>query len=217
MPPYLSSPGLLCPRASLYSSQPLQTGVCWWQQDYRTSVCAPAQLHGPWLGVQCDGSPCLASPHLPQAAGISRGPVLCGGVPFSWFHLWAGTLPLHQQQGGPARVSQPKGMSVCVTWGPPGWKLHTCKRLVPTSDLSLPRYTQYTSLPREMISTIKYASILFDTATFEFLCRFGLLSWPQKSWWWRWWFGVSSQVFSTYWCTLSHTCGQNTLNHVYIE
>ncbi len=141
MPPYLSFPGLLCPRASLYSSQPLQTRVCWWQQDYRTSVCGPAQLHGPCLGVQCDGSPCLASSQRPQAAGISRGPVLCGGMPFSWFHLWAGSLPLHQQQGGPARVGQPKVMSTCVTREPPGWKPHTYKCLVPTSDLSLPRYT----------------------------------------------------------------------------
>lgn len=100
-------PGLLCPGASLHPNQPLQTGVCWWQQAYGTSVCAPAQFHSSWLGVQCDGSPCLASSQLPQAAGISRRPVLCGGVPFSWLHLRAGSLPLHQQQGGSARVRLP--------------------------------------------------------------------------------------------------------------
>lgn len=106
--PYLSPPGLLCPRASLHSSQPLQTGFCWWRQDYGTSVCASAQFNSPWLGVQCDGSHCLASSQLPQAARISRGPVLRGGMPLRWFHLRACSLPLHQQQGGPAWVSQPK-------------------------------------------------------------------------------------------------------------
>lgn len=102
---YLSPPGVLCPRASLHSSQPLQTGVCRWQQDHRTSVCATAQFHRPRLGVQRDGAPCLASSQLPQAARISRGPVLRGGVPFRWFRLWASSLPLHQQQGGAAWVS----------------------------------------------------------------------------------------------------------------
>ena len=108
MVPYLSPPGLLFPRASLHSSKPLQTGVWWGHQDYRTSVCAAAQHHSPRLGAQRDGSPCLASSQLPQAAGISRGPVLCGGVSGRWFHLRARSLPLHQQQGRPARVSQPE-------------------------------------------------------------------------------------------------------------
>lgn len=105
-PTYVSPPGFLRPRASLHPSQPLQTGLCWWQQGCGTSVCAPVQFHISWLGHQCDSSLCLASSQLPQAACISRGPVLCGGVPVSWFHMWARSLPLHQQQGSPARVSR---------------------------------------------------------------------------------------------------------------
>lgn len=97
-------PGLLFSRTPLHSNQPVQTGLCWWQQVYRTALCAPGQFHSSQLGSQCDGSPRLASSQLPQAAGVSRGPVLRGRLPFSWFHLRAGSLPLHQQQGGSTRV-----------------------------------------------------------------------------------------------------------------
>lgn len=110
---FISPPGFLCPRASLHSSQPLQKGVRWWQQDDGTSVCAPAQHYSSWLGIQCDSSLCLASSQLPQAACISRGPVLCGRLPVSWFHLWTRSLSLHQQQGGSAQVGQPRVQTAC--------------------------------------------------------------------------------------------------------
>lgn len=104
-PPCLSPPGLLCSRVSLHPSQLLQTEACWGQRNHSSSVCAPSQFHSSWLGDQCDCSFCLASSQLPQAPGISRGPVLCGGMPFGWFHLWACSLPLYQHQGGSAWVS----------------------------------------------------------------------------------------------------------------
>lgn len=108
MPSHLAPAGLLQHGASLCTSQPLQTRLGWGQQENRTSVCAPAKFHSSWLVVQRLRTPSLASSQLPQAAGVAGGPVLCGRVSFRWFCLRAGSLRLHQQQGGPAQVIWPR-------------------------------------------------------------------------------------------------------------
>lgn len=102
----ISFPGLLCTGSSFHSSQRLQNRICPRQQDRRTSVHASAELQRSGLGLQCEGSRCLASSQLPPAAGVSGGTVLRGRLPLNRIHLWARPLSLHQQQGGAARVRQ---------------------------------------------------------------------------------------------------------------
>lgn len=104
----LGPAGLLYHRAPLCPSQPIQARLGWGQQEDRTSVCAPAKFHRSGLVVQRLSPPSLASSQLSQAAGVAGGPVLCGGVPLRCFGLRAGSLRLHQQQGGSARVSWPR-------------------------------------------------------------------------------------------------------------
>lgn len=108
MPSRLAPAGLLYRGASLCTSQLLQTRLGWGRQENRTPVCAPAEFHSSGLVVQRLSAPSLASSQLPQAARIPGGPVLCGRVPFRWFCLRAGSLWLHQQQGGSAQVIWPR-------------------------------------------------------------------------------------------------------------
>lgn len=61
---YLST-GLLCARVSFHSNQLLQTRICNWQHDDRTSVCAASHISSPRLDIQRDSSHCLASSQLP--------------------------------------------------------------------------------------------------------------------------------------------------------
>lgn len=108
MPSLLRPAGLLYHRAPLCPSQLLQTRLGWGQQEDRTSVCAPAKFHSSGLVVQRLSPPSLASSQLSQAAGVAGGPVLCGRVSLHWFCLRAGSLRLHQQQGGSAQVIWPR-------------------------------------------------------------------------------------------------------------
>lgn len=108
MPSHLAPAGLLQHGASLCARQRLQTGLGWGQPENRTSVCAPAKFHSSGLVVQRLSTPSLASSQLPQAAGVAGGPVLCGRVSLGWFCLRAGSLRLHQQQGGSAQVIWPR-------------------------------------------------------------------------------------------------------------
>lgn len=103
--PHLAPAGLLHHGASLHPSQLLQTRLGWGQQENRTPVCAPAKLHSSGLVVQRLGTPGLASAQLPQAARVAGGPVLRGRVSFRRFRLRAGSLQLHQQQGGSVQVN----------------------------------------------------------------------------------------------------------------
>lgn len=96
--------GLLHRGASLWSSQRLQSGLGWGQQENRAPVCAPAKFHSSGLVFQRLGAPGLASSQLSQAARLAGGPVLRGRLPVGWVCLRAGSLQLHQQQGGSAQV-----------------------------------------------------------------------------------------------------------------
>lgn len=46
----------------------------------------------------------MAAPQRPAAAGLAGGAVVRGGVSGSWTDLRAGSVPLHQPEGGLQRV-----------------------------------------------------------------------------------------------------------------
>lgn len=101
-----SSAGLLRPWAAFRPHQPVRAQRSRWQEaEQKSALRGPSQLHGAGVVTQRDGAVCLASAQLPAAAGLPGGPVLRGSVSLCWIRLRAGSLPLHQQQGGSARVS----------------------------------------------------------------------------------------------------------------